>query len=291
MSNPIYTYDFTLSYEKCNSAILILECFKTRVKKFGFQLEETDDGYKHFQGRFSLIKKRRRHDVIKLFNDTPLSTAHFSPSSTNSTRDDFYSYCEKKDTSISKAYKDTDPEPPYIPRQVRDIKLYEWQQCVIDDIEKWNTRTINIVYNPVGNIGKSTLISYIRAYELGCALPLMNDYKDIMRMVCNLPTSKLYVIDMPRAIKKDKLNQFYSGIETIKDGYAYDDRYVFKQKCFDCPNIWVFTNTLPDFDLLSKDRWNVYTIDTDKMSLSDINHIHTPIYDIENNIDSLASES
>lgn len=299
MSNPIYTFDFTLSYEKCQSAIMIIQDFKNRVKKYGFQLEqgEGDNDYKHFQGRISLIKKKRLHDVIKLFQDTCLAGAHFSVASTNSTKEDFYSYCEKIDTRIGKPYKDSDPDPPYVPRQCRDIKLYEWQQYIIDDIDVWNTRNINVVFNPTGNIGKSTLIQYVRAYELGCALPLVNDYKDIMRMVCNLPTSKLYLIDMPKAIKKDKLHQFYSGIETIKDGFCYDDRYAYKQKCFDCPNIWVFTNTLPDFDLLSKDRWNVWTVEKNKKSLQNINHVHTPIYDLysdkssNNDINILASES
>ena len=27
----------------------------------------------------------------------------------------------------------------------------------------------------------------------------------------------------------------YAGIESVKSGYAYDDRYSFKDKYFDCP--------------------------------------------------------
>jgi hypothetical protein len=55
--------------------------------------------------------------------------------------------------------------------------------------------------------------------------------------------------------------QFYSAVETIKDGYAYDDRYSFKEKVFDCPNIWIFCNVLPDLNLLSMDRWKIWDID------------------------------
>jgi hypothetical protein len=68
------------------------------------------------------------------------------------------------------------------------------------------------------------------------------------------------MIDMPRAIKKDKLNGFYSAIESLKDGYAFDDRYKFVEKIFDSPCIWVFTNTYPDTDLLSEDRWKFWHV-------------------------------
>jgi hypothetical protein len=77
---------------------------------------------------------------------------------------------------------------------------------------------------------------------------------------------------MPRALKKDKLGGFYSAIETVKDGYAYDDRYNFTEKIFDCPVIWVISNTLPDFSLLSRDRWKLWEITDDKELTSiDIN--------------------
>jgi hypothetical protein len=69
---------------------------------------------------------------------------------------------------------------------------------------------------------------------------------------------------MPRALKKDKLGGFYSAIESVKDGYAYDDRYTFTEKIFDCPNIWVTSNSLPEFNLLSKDRWRIWEVNQDK---------------------------
>lgn len=125
-----------------------------------------------------------------------------------------------------------------------------------------------MIYCPDGNIGKSTLVGWIRAYKLGRALPPVNDYKDMLRIVCDLPVSKAYIIDMPRALKKDKLWGFYSAIETIKDGYAYDDRYHFKEKIFDCPNIWIFSNIKPDFKLLSKDRWKIYNVENGNLVLN-----------------------
>lgn len=169
-------------------------------------------------------------------------------------------YCEKDETRVDGPWKDSDEEV-YIPRQVREIDtLRPWQKTVIDSLENWDTRTVNMVYCPFGNIGKSVLVGWCRAYKLARALPPINDHKDIMRMVCDLPTSRAYLIDMPRSLNKDRLYGFYSGIETIKDGYAYDDRYSFKEKVFDCPNIWIFSNTLPDRTLLSGDRWKIWEV-------------------------------
>lgn len=65
---------------------------------------------------------------------------------------------------------------------------------------------------------------------------------------------------MPRGMKKDKLGEFYAGIEIIKNGVAYDKRYTAKKIRFDRPNIFVFTNMLPVFELLSKDRWCILEV-------------------------------
>lgn len=146
--------------------------------------------------------------------------------------------------------------------QVREIvSLYPWQKHIIDNAFVWDTRTINIVIDFEGNNGKSTLVSYMRAYNIGRKLPFCNDYKDIMRMVCDMPTSTCYLIDMPRAINKERLFQLYGAIEEIKSGYAYDDRYKFTEKIFDCPNIWIFCNAVPDTSMLSMDRWKFWSIE------------------------------
>lgn len=262
-TNSIAVYDFTLAADEW-SGIEVKDGLKGYVKKYIFQLEEGDSGYRHFQGRISLIKKRRLHEI------RPLLQAVFPKISLRPTvkenQNSFYGdYCDKKDTRLDGPWSDQDPEPTYIPSQVRNKKtLYPWQQSVIDMSKVYDERTIHVIYDPRGNNGKSILTSYMDVYELGSIIPFVNDYKDIMRMVMDMPTSKAYLIDMPRAINKERLFQMYAGIETVKSGYAYDDRYHFKKKHFDCPSIFVFTNTMPDFNLLSRDRWKIWTIDEEK---------------------------
>lgn len=155
-------------------------------------------------------------------------------------------------------------EPPYIPRQVREMgPLKPWQQEVVRLSKEWDTRSIYVIVDKQGGIGKSTLAAYMDVHGLGLEIPFANDYRDIMRMVMDMPSSNCYIIDMPRALKKEKLYQMWSAIESVKNGYVFDDRYTFKRKRFDCPQIFVYTNTEPDISLLSRDRWKILTVKDD----------------------------
>lgn len=253
---PCCVYDFRWNGEEV-AYNLILNRLKGVAKKFVFQKEQGDTGYIHYQGRLSLFKKRRKHEALKLFKDPP---NYFEPTCNKEyqTGDAFYQ--TKEDTRIEGPWSDKD-QVTSIPRQVREMEVLRYfQKAILDDIGVWDKRRINIVYCQEGNLGKSSLVGWVRAYKLGRVLPPVNDYKDLLRMVCDLPTSNFYLFDMPRAMNKEKLYQFYSAVETIKDGYAYDDRYSFKEKVFDCPNIWIFSNVLPDRDMLSADRWKFWNI-------------------------------
>jgi len=124
----------------------------------------------------------------------------------------------------------------------------------------WDTRKINIIFDKLGNIGKTTWSIYMEVHKLGVMIPYVNCYKDIMRSVCDMGKASCYIIDIPRSIKKKNMRDLYAGIETIKGGFAYDDRYSMTKIFFDCPCIWVFTNKLPKQSYLSPDRWNYFTI-------------------------------
>lgn len=249
-TNALCSWDFTISCEHVELQILKI-WLKENCKKFCFQKEKGEEtGYLHFQGRVSLKVKTR-----KIISEHKF---HWSPTSTANKDNDFY--VMKNDTRVEGPWKDTDKET-YIPRQIREIKfLWEWQQYIVDHCGDWDTRSINVIIDTKGNSGKSTIKGYMRAYGLGRPLPFANDYKDIMRNVMDIPTSTCYLIDMPRAIAKDRLFQFFAGIESVKDGYAFDDRYKFEEKFFDCPNIWIFTNAVPERTLLSNDRWVFWNI-------------------------------
>ena len=284
MSTECYRWDFTIGKKNDNinemfPEEILIDSFRKKTKQYSFQLEESNlekkcghdagphEGYIHYQGRISLIKKKSGSALIKFFNEEVFKYVHWSPTSIKVAKrgDDFY--VTKVDTRLKGPWTDKD-EIIYIPRQIREMEgLRPFQQSIVDNAEIWDKRTINLIYCKHGNMGKSLLVGYCRAHKIGRALPPVNDQKDLLRMVCDLPTSKMYLFDMPRSMNKDRLYQFYSAVETIKDGYAYDDRYHFKEKVFDCPNIWIFSNNLPDLDMLSEDRWKIWEIDQNSYEL------------------------
>lgn len=261
-SSPCYVWDFTIPSEKITKQQLIA-ALKKLCKRWVIQLEKGEQtGFIHWQCRASFtFKTRKAHTNPHIKAHFPKET-HFSLTSTENK--DCFDYVSKDNTALEEPICDATEIPAYIPRQIREInKLRPWQQHVVDTANDWDTRTINILYDPTGNHGKSMLKTYIGVNKIGRAIPFSNDYKDIMRMVMDTDKMPLYIIDIPRALRKDQLFQFFSGVETIKDGYAYDDRYHFKEEYFDCPVIWIFMNKLPELESLSSDRWKIWSFNND----------------------------
>lgn len=249
--NACINWDFTL-WNK-NNEIAHQELYDELAKiarKWTFQTEDAGSG-EHYQGRMKL-KVKKRLGEFSLFG------AHLSRTSAANQNNDFY-VC-KDESRVAGPWRDSDV---YITRQVREIDcLYEWQLAIERDIGVWNTRIINVIYDRSGCIGKSTLVGYLcqsRPDQVR-SIPALNNYKDIMAMVLCMPTALMYLIDMPRGMDKTKQGEFFSAIESIKDGHAFDTRYTFKEKWFDSPNIWIFTNVIPDMQLLSADRWRLWTV-------------------------------
>jgi hypothetical protein len=226
-------------------------------KKWCYQLEVGEQtGKKHFQGRFSLKVKLRFGACCKKFPGWHLSIT------SNENRDNDF-YVTKEDTRVAGPWKDTD-EVIFIPDDLKVIKeLRPWQEDIIRIAETQDFRTVNVVYDPVGNSGKTTVMRWCMVHKIGRKLPFVNDFKDLMRMAMDMPVAKCYMFDLPRAINKEKLFQLYAGIEELKSGYCFDDRYHFKERIFNPPVVIVFTNKLPDENLLSRDRWKIWTITVD----------------------------
>lgn len=246
--HAICTWDFTIKKANVTSVEELKDKLKVSCKKWVFQEERGESGYEHYQGRISLKVKARKGPALGYME-------HYSPTSTENEDNDFY--CVKDDTRVAGPWSDRDL---YIPKQVRNITLHSWQQAILDNASVWDTRTINCVICLKGNIGKSTLATYAGSRGLARNLPCMESYRDYMRMVMDCPKSRLYLVDFPRSMSKANCFGFWSAIETIKNGYAYDDRYGFREEYFDCPNIWVFMNKMPEGHFLSLDRWSFWEV-------------------------------
>lgn len=258
--NACYVFDFTISDEGWSEELI--NSIKKLSKKWGYQKEiGVRTGYVHWQGRISLYKKLR---LDKLIKEVSIKGKWSITSKECSSGESFYEYTTKEETRVEGPWTDRDVER-YIPRQIREVEtLYEWQNLVIEKIKHWDSRHIDVIVDKQGCKGKSVLVGHCCCYGLARMIPPLNNFKELMCIAMGMPVSKAYFIDMPRALDKTKQAEFYSAVESIKDGHLWDNRYRYREKWIDSPNIWIFTNVPINKSLLSKDRWRVWKITEEK---------------------------
>jgi len=274
--SALATWDFRYNADMFENAYELIDTLKGIAKHYVFQIEMGDSGYRHYQGRLSLIKRRRKkekHLLLKLFKEKPPNYLEPTCSPEHYKGEAFY--CMKEDTRIEGPWQDTD-EVRVLTTQMKifnKLELRPYQSQLKEMAQHFDMRKIDLIFDPNGNIGKSLFSEYLEYCGLAEEIPPFRLMDDIFQWVCTRPIKPCYIVDMPRGMKKDKLGDFYSGIEIIKNGVAYDKRYNAKKIRFDRPRVFVFTNTLPEFSLMSKDRWNVWVIDEEfRMSQFFQNH-------------------
>lgn len=264
----VYVYDITVKAEN-RTVEQMREFMKDWAKKYVFQLEVGVGGYEHYQCRVSLIKKRRLHEIVELTREH-LEGACWTVTSNKNKLDWLYVY--KKDTRKAGPWTSDDVEK-YIPYQYQGLvqNLRPWQQEVWDSADHRDMRSINFVYDFMGNNGKSTIAALMDLHERAIDLPPVNDAEKLIESVCDILMAKnerdpkCVFVDMPRAMDKKRLGSLYSAIEQLKKGKVYDMRYKYRFWWFDSPQIWVFGNIEPDLSLMSRDRWRLWQIVDDKL--------------------------
>jgi len=259
-TNQLHTWDITI-FENHNDFGLdrhaVAEALKGWCKKWVFQLEETKTGRHHFQVRLSLINKKRLTEIMA---QIPLK-GNWSHTCTEVHKGQNFNYVMKAER-LDGPWSDKDyAERTPMTRQLTDfmtLTLRPWQQQVLGWCREEDDRSIKMIYDTVGHSGKSMMAEYLEYEGLAFELPPMKLMEDIMQFVYGFNNQKVYLVDMPRAMKKDKLGDFYAGLECLKNGVCYDKRYSAKKRRFDRPQIIVFTNVLPEWSFMSRDRWEVY---------------------------------
>lgn len=273
VENQIVGFDVTVSLrdERIPPAEFAAK-LKEVFKKWVFQEERGEaEDYPHYQVRGHLYKKKLV-SAGKAFLGKALR-GHATPTTTGVHNNNQFNYVMKADTRVDGPWKDTDEEfedPPVLTRQLRDFLsaigpdnsgMYPWQKKLLDMIQQVDDRKIVcIIDDGAGNNGKSIMGEYLEYFRYAFEVPPMTCMEDIMQCAMGMRPQKAYLVDMPRAMKKEKLAGFYSGLEALKNGVMYDKRYSFKKRRIDRPQICVFTNSMPDLRLLSPDRWSLWQI-------------------------------
>jgi len=278
----VYVFDITLSRHleetKESTSQQLTDELNQIAKKWVFQgelsapTEAHPEGFKHWQIRVSLIKKCREPEMWALMKRCEL-LSHAHASITNSLVAKAFAgsnneafYVMKLDSRIDGEGPYSDKEKPlFIQREVRELiekGLRPWQQEVVDSKDKYDSRTINVIVDAKRGVGKSSLVAFLRQKRLAvCPPSIMHDAQDYMGCVLEQQKLGMYVFDIPRAVPKKNMNAIFTAIESIKDGYAFDKRYKFRDVTFERPAIWVFSNMPPPLECLSADRWKLWTVD------------------------------
>jgi len=265
---PLATFDFTLKFqdERWEDIGTWLNGW---CKKWVFQKEvgsgETE--YVHWQGRVSLIVKKRFSTLLKQLKNDEMPF-HWSITSSETHTSGSFNYVLKNDGRLDGPWTDKDyEEPPKLTWQLQVFMdnhkddLYPYQKWIMDYLQgEKEMRNIICIVNEGGFTGKSLFAEFLEYQRLAYEIPPFTTSEDIMQCVMNIKEQKAYLIDMPRAMPKERLAGFYAGIEALKDGKCYDKRYAFKKRRMNRPKVIIFTNKFPKLEYLSADRWTLYSV-------------------------------
>lgn len=239
-------------------AIDIAKVLKEIAPKWVFQQEMGDEKQGiHYQGRLVLFKKVRLPQLVEMLKGGPLVASHLSPTSNNCKG---FRYVMKAQGRVAGPWKDTDPDMEEMPREIKGITLYPWQQTILNSCHMVQERRVNVLIDVVGGLGKSTLKKYLRYHRHAAVGPPTSDKKALMAYFIDYKADA-YVFDLPRDFQSKKsVGEFWSGIEAIKDGYGMDPRYKHRECQRSSPVVWILTNTMPDLKRLTCDRWALWIV-------------------------------
>ena len=143
------------------------------------------------------------------------------------------------------------------------VKLRKWQKWFFDKATKQhvNPREVLVVYDPIGNTGKSFLRKMFGVLYPNQTCKLQNGYsKDMFHSAVKVDDLRYVIMDMARS---DCHSVNYSAIEQIKNGDFDTCKYNNHNVCIDSPFFAIFTNFKLDWYSLSLDRWSLLYVNKD----------------------------
>ena len=154
--------------------------------------------------------------------------------------------------------------------EIANVHLRSWQEALMSMIMIPSQRAVFWIIGSRGNEGKSWFQGYLETfygYARVVRLELSNTSPNILHALSKRPlsTTDIFLFNDTRATSS--LSQNYSILENIKDGSAISSKYNSEVIRFNSPNsVIVFTNNKPDKQLLSADRWRVYSINKEGLT-------------------------
>lgn len=246
--NPIYKYDFVLNNYTENEVCQLKETLSRICKKAIIGFEVGENGTPHLQCYISLFKKQR---ITGLAKEPGLSRASFR-AVRNETA--LIEYCKKDGNYWTHGF----PKPI----KILDT-LYPWQKDAeaLLTANTPNDRIVHWWYDTKGNIGKSAFAKYmvVKHKALYCC---SGKYADLINLVFNVDMNECncVIFDIPRN-QGNKVS--YSAIESIKNGLICNTKFETGTKVFNSPHILILSNSAPEMQSLSADRWSIKNLGGD----------------------------
>lgn len=136
--------------------------------------------------------------------------------------------------------------------------LRPWQQQLFDILEgDTDDRTMIWVHEPIGNVGKSSFCNHSIVKQNACVLQ-PGKKADLAFVYDRQP---IVIFDCARTASEGGMDVVYSLCENIKDGRIFSTKYESVMKVFKPPHVVIFSNSEPDWEKWSVDRYAVYLID------------------------------
>lgn len=256
-----FTYN---NWDKDTFFNVLLPYFDKYCSRYVIQEEIGDGGTPHLQGSLTMKGRAYFTSLQKLCKNI-----HWEKSKSIAAD----RYCMKDKSSTSKRWIKGD-SPESEDDLISESMLRPWQSDILTLIKnKPDPRKITWIYDKIGNSGKTEFVRFLMK-ELQNKMLFCKGGKraDVMNLITNGFKNnknlklKCFVWDLPRDCGKIS----YDSVECIKDGMICNTKYESQSLVFKKPHVIVLCNSLPDFNMLSKDRWNVFEIG-DNYSLTSVN--------------------
>lgn len=272
------TFDFRLTPSKQDvkewDTAAIKRVFKNWFKRWCFQIECGKATKKfHIQARLSVkVKDSTRNAVVEklkvLWAEDEGASWYVKPTSENAMGSNLY--VMKMDTRVEGPWSDRDGGG-YVQKRFRDPTLLPWQERLLKLIKKHqeecNDRNIICVSEPNGRIGKSYFKGYCKSHFGAKIIPAtMADGGDMVRCLMaqvEEGDEKVHVVmvDVPRATAPKHWFALARGLETLKQGFLYDERNSWKECTIEPPVVVCFMNDPPPHGCMSSDVFEFFNVE------------------------------
>lgn len=254
MSNsPAKHWSMTLNNYNVDHIIEMMEWLSSdnNIEKYCIQEEIGElNGVPHLQG-FVSFRKKIRWSSLDLD-----SRWHWEKARNKKALEE---YCAKDATHVGARWTNVMYAPKMIdPMEGKVFK--DWQNDLLEMFKQPpHQRLIHWFWDAKGGCGKTSFCKHIcmhkNAILLDGGAAHMKD--GIRRHIEKHKFVDIVFLNIPRT-KEEFVS--YAGIESVKDGIFFNNRYEGEMCLFNPPHFVVFANTEPKYEALSGDRWDVRNI-------------------------------